>query len=135
MNRLSVVVALALSVIVMTACSSQDSRGEASYQAVYETRSSQGDISFDVTPRVTEKGQLVVDLSANTHTGDLADLDLTALVSLLADDKTYRPVEATALEGHHSVASVTFDVDSLPSRFTVTIAATRGMEELRFEWP
>jgi hypothetical protein len=84
---------------------------------------------------VSDDGQLVLDLRADTHSGDLADLDLEALVALWVNGDSLRPVAATALAGHHSTGSVTFDPNGAPQGFAITIASVRGMEGLRFEWP
>lgn len=100
----------------------------------YETRSSRGEISFDLTPRAPADGRFTVDIRANTHSGDLADLDLRQLVALEAAGQIYRPASATKLSGHHAAGSVTFEIARVPDRFTVTISGVRNMGELRFEW-
>jgi hypothetical protein len=101
----------------------------------YETRSSRGEIAFDLTPREPTDGRFTIEIRANTHSGDLTDLDLTKIVALEVGDKTYRPVSATTLSGHHSEGSVTFEIAHLPDRFAVTMTGVRKMGQLRFEWP
>lgn len=111
MNHSFITIGLIVAALVPLACSPPNDRQASASPAAYRTKSSRGDISFDLTPRVTDDGQLVVDLGANTHSGDLADLDLEALVSLVVDGESRRPVAATALGGHHSTGTVTFDAD------------------------
>lgn len=131
MNRYIVPLFIALLMVVAPACRSQDS----ALPGAYPTRSSRGDISFDLTPRLTGDDQLVVNVRANTHSGDLADLDLKTLVSLQAEGRTHHPIAATGLRGHHAAGSVTFALDARPERFAITMATVRGMGEQRFEWP
>ena len=101
----------------------------------YETRSSRGEISFDLTPREPADGRFTIDIRANTHSGDLADLDLRHIVALEAGGQIYRPASATKLGGHHAAGSVTFEIARVPDRFAVTIGGVRSMGALRFEWP
>lgn len=131
MNRLLPGIALVLATLVATACAAQ----EPDQQRLFETKSSQGEVSLELTPRVTDDGGLLIDLTANTHSGDLADLDLATLVSLSVGDQTYRPVAVTGLEGHHSEGSITFEAAPIPESFAIVIGPVRGMPEQRFVWP
>lgn len=101
----------------------------------FATKRTSGDISFALTPRTTADHALVVEVQADTHSGNLADLDLAQLFSLQIGGSVYRPVAATRLGGHHGQASVTFDVGPDLDRFTITIATVRGMAGQRLEWP
>lgn len=131
MNRSLSTMGLAVALLLSSACVSQ---GQAQDQA-YETKSNEGEVSFELTPRATADGRLVVDLRANTHSGDLSELDLTALFSLLVGDETYRPVAVRGMQGHHSEGSVSFEIESTPESFTIAIAPVRGMKQQRFVWP
>ena len=101
----------------------------------YETRSNRGDVSFEVTPREPVDSSFTFDIKADTHSGDLAELDLTRVVRLEANGETYHPVRASKLRGHHATASVTFEIARVPARFTLAIATVRNMDEIRFDWP
>lgn len=105
------------------------------WAAEFSTKRTAGDISFALTPRTTAENHLVVDVRADTHSGDLADLDLSQLVSVEIDGSVYQPIAATRLGGHHGSASVTFDIGVDLDRFTVAIGAVRGMDEQRLDWP
>ena len=101
----------------------------------YATRSNEGEVAFALTPRTATDGSLTIDIQANTHSGDLAEVDLRKVVTLQADGITYRPASATSLSGHHAAGSATFALARVPARFTVTMTGVRGMDTLRFEWP
>jgi hypothetical protein len=101
----------------------------------FATKKTSGDVSFALTPRTTAERELIVEVRADTHSGDLADLDLARLISLETGGSVYRPVAATRLGGHHGQASVTFEVGPDVARFALTIGAVRGMAEQRLEWP
>lgn len=133
MNRLVVALSLVLVTVGGVACRSPEESSELA--AAYSTKSSRGDISFDLTPRMEGENELVIELRANTHRGDLADLELKSLMLLHANGEEKHPAAATELRGHHSSATVRFGVDGEPERFAVTIGPVRSMGEQRFEWP
>lgn len=133
MSRLILFLPLLLLATLVIGCrSSPDGIEDA---GTLSTKSSRGDISFELTPKVQADGGLVVEVRASTHSGDLADLDLASLLSLHADGKTYRPNAATGLRGHHSSGTVTFAPEDKPEQFSITLASVRDMGEQRFEWP
>lgn len=102
----------------------------------YETRTSTGEVAFEVTPRNEPlDGRFTIDIRAKTETGSLADLDLASIVSLEAGETTLRPVFATKLSGRHSAGWVTFEIKEIPDQFAVTMTGVRKMAPLRFEWP
>ncbi len=102
-----------------------DTSSETAPSTEYATRSSKGEVSLALTPRMTDEG-LVVALHPETHSGDLAEIDLATAVKLEADGKTYTPVATKPMSGHHGDGSVTFDVKTPPERFAVTINDVRG---------
>ena len=131
MRSFTVILTFAM-LLVLLACGSTVSTAAS---GPYKTRSNRGEIAFDLTPREPANGRFTIDIRATTHSGDLADLDLSRIVALEAAGKTYRPASATKLSGHHASGSVTFDIASVPDRFTVKMTGVRNMGELRFEWP
>jgi hypothetical protein len=126
-------VAILSAMVVAPACTVSSQEADVP-SGTYETRTSQGDVSFRLTPR-RSSGRLIVDIQADTHTGDLADLNLRDVVRLHVGEQAYDPAEATRLAGHHSEASVTFDVSELPEHFSIKISGVRDVETLTFEWP
>ncbi|HXK19077.1 MAG TPA: hypothetical protein VNG33_14795 [Polyangiaceae bacterium] len=102
--------------------------------AGYATRTSSGEVSFAITPRL-EGSRLVFNVHSDTHSGDLADLDLGKAFTLDADGKVYRPVETRAFRGHHSDGAVAFDVGTAPSRFSLTISGVRSAQDVKLAWP
>lgn len=125
-------VAIIATAFALLSCRSSEN-GRAS--GIYQTRTNEGEVSFQLTPHARTNGTLVVDVQATTHSGDLAEVNLITAVTLLADGKTHRPVSATSLSGHHATGSVTFALASVPDRFTVTMTGIRRMDPLQFEWP
>ena len=133
MKAWSLAVALS-SVALALGCQARDSE-TATTPHIYQTRSSQGDISLRLTPRVSTPGRLTIDVAADTHSGDLAEVNLRGAMALRVNGQVYRPIEASSLAGHHAEGSVTFALPDVPDHFTITIAGVRNMDELRFEWP
>ena len=131
----TLILAIGLGVILVTTSCSAPEGEQTPPPATYQTRSNEGDISFHLTPRPWASGRLILDVRADTHSGDLADVKLRDVVTLQVGNQVYSPVEATPLAGHHAEGSITFDVAQTPNRFTVTIKGVRSMGELRFEWP
>ncbi len=110
-----------------------DTTSKSAEPARYATRSVKGEVSLELTPQMTNQG-LVVTFHPETHSGDLADIDL-AKVRLEADGKTYEPLASKPMSGHHGDGSVTFDLKTAPQRFSITMGEVRGSGPLRFEWP
>jgi len=131
MRRPILMLALALATTTTGGCP----KAEAPAGGPFSTRSTAGSVSLDLTPRLEANGHLSIAVRANTHSGDLADLDLASLMTLQVGSKTYRPTAAGRLGGHHASATVTFAVEGRPSRFSVTLAPVREMPEQRLEWP
>ena len=101
----------------------------------YEPRRSEGPVAFELTPREPAEGRFTVDIRADTHDEDLADLDLSEIVLLEAAAATYRPVAVQRLGGHHASGWVTFEIGELPEHFAVTMTGVPDVGDLRFEWP
>lgn len=101
----------------------------------YPTRNSEGDVSFALTPQAPAKGRFTVNVGADTHSGDLAEVDLRRVMVLHAAGKTYRPVTASTFSGHHGSGSVAFELEQVPTSFFITITGVRNMGELKFAWP
>jgi hypothetical protein len=131
----TLILVIGLSVLSLTnGCSSPDGK-ETPPVTAYQTRTSEGEIMFEITPRPWKSGRLIVDIRANTHSGDLAELKLQDVAKLQVGNQAYRPVDATSLSGHHAAGTVTFEVPEAPKRFTVEMAGVRSMMDLKFEWP
>lgn len=101
----------------------------------YATRSSGGEVSFEITPRGMVDGRFVVDVRANTHSGDLAEVDLGGVVALAVDGRELRPARADRLQGHHAAGSVAFQISPAPARFEIVLRGVRSMPARRLQWP
>ena len=102
--------------------------------STYATRSSAGEVSFALTPRM-EGTRLIVNVHSDTHSGDLAEIDLAKAFTLEVAEKPYKPAESRRLGGHHSDGFVAFEVGSAPSRFSLTISGVRSLGEVKLQWP
>jgi len=129
MSRILVVFALILP-LQLFGCRAAPEAGSAGYA----TRTSSGEVSFDITPRL-QGSRLVFNVHSDTHSGDLADLDLGKAFTLDADGKVYKPTETRPLGGHHSDGAVAFDVGTAPSRFSLTISGVRSARDVKLDWP
>lgn len=130
-------------VVALVACASEETpetspQVESSEEAAtpgYATRSNTGDVMFDLTPRGIEDGRFLVDVRVNTHSGDLATVDLQASSRLRVGTTDYAPLEAVPLSGHHSMGVLAFDLDEAPESFEIVISGVRSLEDLSFRWP
>ena len=100
----------------------------------YETKTSQGEATIDLTPRGFKDNKLNVDIIVNTHTIDLSNYDLSKLVRLYYKGKSYSPIEAPNLKGHHVSGVLVFSIDNEPKEFSIIIEGIPNVEERRFEW-
>ena len=121
--------------IMAFSCRSGGSGSSTSAPRSYQTRSNEGEVALELTPQVVADGTLRISIRATTHSGDLAELNLANAMALDAEGKTYRPVSATSLAGHHASGSVTFALARIPDSFVVTVTGVRTRPALRFEWP
>jgi len=124
--------ALVLAGLVLGACTVASGNGESSG---FEEKSSQGEVSVRLTPRGVEEGQFLVEVRVDTHSGDLADLDLQKATALRVEGRTYRPTKAVRLGGHHSSGTLAFAVPEAPAQFEIVISGVRSMADVTFRWP
>ena len=122
---------LLLAALAAPACDKSDPAPAAGSFATQSTGTS---VSFELTPRAADAGRLAIALRANTHSGDLAEIDLAKAMRLHVGGESFAPVEAPSLSGHHDGGSVVFEPGSAPAHFDVTISGVRGMPELRLSW-
>lgn len=101
----------------------------------WATKTSNGQISVDLTPLNFENGYLVVDSRFNTHSGDLAEYNLLEMVRLNANGQAIKPVEVPKLSWHHGGGNFKFKLDNLPEQFSITIKDLPDVDERKFNWP
>jgi hypothetical protein len=99
------------------------------------TRTNEGAIMFSLTPVGVKDGRFEVKVSVNTHSGDLASLDLQATTVLRVAGKDYRAVAPVPLDGHHTVGRLLFPLGQLPERFEIVIRNVGTLGDLTFRWP
>lgn len=93
-----------------------------------------GDVAIELVPKGFEEGILTVDISANTHSVDLSQFDLTKITTLKYGGKTAKPINAPQLSGHHVSGQMQFKLDKEPQEFEITIRGIPNVEERTFNW-
>jgi len=87
----------------------------------WQTQTSESSVSIDVTPKSFDGENLIVEIGVNTHTIELNQFNLKELVTLEMEGKTFSPVTAPQLTGHHSKGQLVFATEKKPKTFTLTI--------------
>lgn len=98
-------------------------------------RSSGAGVRITLTPRDLSDGRFRLDATFNTHSGDLADLDLMSATELHVGGRTIRPVSALTLHGHHARGRLEFALDKMPDAFEIVIRGVRNQGDAVFRWP
>src|SRR6186997_2237532 len=129
MTRPALILALLLSLQPSACRSAPDSAA-----STYATQTSPGEVTFELTPRM-EGTRLVVNVHSDTHSGDLAEIDLARAFTLEIDGKSFKPVETKPLGGHHADGAVAFEVGSAPKAFSLTISGVRSSPDVKLAWP
>lgn len=105
---------------------------------VFKTQSTgsmdDGDAVVDLKPRGPKNGRLVVSLSANTHSVDLGQFDLTRITTLEYQGKVFRPVKASRIGGHHTRSKIVFDIGEDITSFKIIIKGIPRVQERVYEW-
>lgn len=98
-------------------------------------RTNSGPVMFTLTPKGITDGRFRVDVRVNTHSGDLANLDLKADTVLRVGAQSLHPVKAPALRGHHAGGQLEFALERVPDAFEIVISGVRTQGDLTFRWP
>ncbi|MBS3095046.1 hypothetical protein J4231_00015 [Candidatus Woesearchaeota archaeon] len=94
----------------------------------------QGDVSIELSPKAFVDGNLIVGLSANTHSIDLSKFDLKQITTLEYNGKAIKPTNAPAMSGHHVNGEIAFYVGEAISKFSITINSIPNVENRVFDW-
>ena len=70
-----------------------------------------GEVAVGLTPKGFKDGKFIVELSANTHSVSLDQLNLKEITTLEYDGKTIKPEEAPQLGGHHASGELVFGTE------------------------
>ena len=131
---------LVLLTLFVLACSRSGDAGPAAASPVLPAETlasgttSPGDVLLELTPRRLEGGQLDVEVQANTHSVDLAQFDLTELSTLKSQGKSFKPLAASSLSGHHSTGQLSFPVEGDLQGFRIVIRGVPLAETRVYEW-
>ena len=105
-----------------------------SLPVLFPPQESEGEVALVVAPR-WGGGKLTVVLLANTHSVDLAPIDLLRVIVLRVGGQALRPESATALTGHHARATVVFPLERSPASFALEIRGVPDVEVRTLAWP
>ena len=75
----------------------------------FETKSSSGEVTIDITPRNIINNKVYLDITVNTHSIELSDYDLAKLTTLYYNNNELKPISVPKLSGHHSSGVIIFD--------------------------
>jgi len=100
----------------------------------WQTQKSESSVSIDLTPKNFDGKNLVIAINVNTHTVELSQFDLKELTLLETEGKTFSPITAPQLTGHHSSGELTFGLDKKPKEFTVVIKNIPDVPLRIFSW-
>ncbi len=129
---------LSILLLLLTACAqntipTEDARKD-DFRTVSTGSTENGDVLIDLTPKEVINNKLIVNIGVNTHSIDLDQFDLVKITTLEFEGKTFNPVIAPKLSGHHSSGNLEFDVQDRISKFTIKIKGVPKVEERIFEW-
>jgi hypothetical protein len=130
MKTTGLFLSLALPLLLLGPGCAEPSASSAAWQAKTEG----SDVSVQLTPSMKD-GHLVVDVRVNTHSGDLAALDLKQAARLQVGERELAPVEVPRLSGHHAGGQMVFDVKAAPESFSIVLSGVRGQPPLTYRWP
>ena len=99
-----------------------------------ETKTSEGEVTVDLTPKEFNGGKFYVDIGVNTHSVDLNGFDLKELVKLDVNGEVIKPISAPELNGHHNSGTLVFEVEDKPKNFVIKIKGLPDTNERIFEW-
>ncbi|PIN77954.1 hypothetical protein COV14_04860 [Candidatus Woesearchaeota archaeon CG10_big_fil_rev_8_21_14_0_10_33_12] len=100
----------------------------------FATKTSNGEVTIDLTPKGVISGNAVFSIDLNTHSIDMAQYDLKEITTLIINGQEYKPISAPALSGHHISGELVFAVDNLSESFTIIITGIPDVEEREFVW-
>src|SRR3989344_4728753 len=78
------------------------------YKTIATGSTDAGDVAIELTPLGIRGGVLSVQFSANTHSVDLSQFDLTKIVTLETNGQKIAPSSAPTLQGHHASGIMEF---------------------------
>lgn len=106
----------------------------AGQEAAYPIRESRGQVTIEARPAWTGR-VLRVDLAANTHSVNLAALDLSGLIRLSVEGRELAPDSVGRLAGHHARTTAWFSPPSRPDRFALVIREIPDIPLRTLSWP
>ena len=107
---------------------------EAKYNPITTGTTSPGDVAIELKPTKITDTEIIISISANTHSVDLQQFNLNNITILKYNDEEVIPVEAMQMSGHHSSGLIKFEIDDKIDNFRIIIKGIPKMTERVFEW-
>lgn len=130
-----VVVVLALLFIFSRGASTETTDSQRADDGAYATKTSQGEVTIELTPQKVQNGRLEIDMVMDTHSVALDTLNLKELITLEYNGQTTQPTSAPSFSGHHASGTVIFDVPQEPSTFKLLITGVPDVQVREIAWP
>src|SRR3989338_1779623 len=99
---------------------------------LYDTKSSESEVTIDLTPTEFKDGKFYVNIGVDTHTIELDQFNLNELVELNYNNKIIKPESAPALKGHHNTGVLLFNTGTKPDKFSIIIKNIPNINERAF---
>ncbi|HLC73005.1 MAG TPA: hypothetical protein VJH20_00040 [Candidatus Nanoarchaeia archaeon] len=80
-----------------------------------------GAVTIILSPKSYNNGELLVDVSVDTHSVDLSQFNLMEIITLEYDKNSIKSISAPNLQGHHTSGAVIFPVDTAPTNYKFII--------------
>ncbi len=80
-----------------------------------------GAVTISLSPRSYNNGELLVDMSVDTHSVDLSQFNIVEIVTLEYNKNLIKPISAPNLQGHHTSGTVIFQIDISPTNYKFII--------------
>jgi len=101
---------------------------------ISETKTSQGEVTIDLTPQEYRNNILYFQIGLNTHSVNLENYNLREHIILVYDGKTESPKEVPKLVGHHNNGIMSFKTEYKPKEYLIKISGIPDVQERVLEW-
>lgn len=91
----------------------------------FNSIANEGAVTLTLEPESYSNGKFNVRISVNTHSVELSQFNLKEIISLEYDGRSFKPISAPELSGHHSSGILIFEVDKKPTKYSFKVEGFR----------
>ena len=117
----------------ITSSNFQVSNNKNTYTAQTTGTTGNEDVEITLTPTYNN-GKLTLQIAVNTHSVDISQYNLARIALLTMNGKTYTPISAPTLTGHHTNGELIYSIPTQPKEFTITITGIQKIEKRAYTW-